>query len=143
MLIRDLQKSDLPSVRSLLGELGYQVDSANLAQRVLSVQSAPGHCVAVAVLDDAMVGLVHVYERPALEKPCEAVVQALVVEEGHRGEGVGGALMRTAETWARERGVETIMLHTRIDRSEAQACYAGLGYHTTATSHLMRKKFGR
>ena len=34
------------------------------------------------------------FERPALEKPCEAVVQALVVDSEARGSGVGEALMR-------------------------------------------------
>jgi ribosomal protein S18 acetylase RimI-like enzyme len=67
------------------------------------------------------------------------VVQALVVDESCRGKGVGNDLMQAAETWARDRGVGSIVLHTRIDRADAQAFYARLGYETAATSNLMRK----
>ena len=41
------------------------------------------------------------FERPALEKPCEAVVQALVVDSEARSNGVGEALMREAEAGPR------------------------------------------
>lgn len=139
MLIRDLQASDLPAVRSLLRQLGYDVDQAEAGRRIDSILSAAGHHAVVAALDDAVVGLLHVYERPALEKSREAVVQALVVDDGCRGKGIGNALMQAAESWARNRGVEAVVLHTRIDRADAQAFYARLGYETAATSNLMRK----
>jgi ribosomal protein S18 acetylase RimI-like enzyme len=76
-----------------------------------------------------------VFRRPALEKPCEAIVQALVTDAGVRGRGLGNALMRLAEEWASARGLESIALHTR----KAQAFYEGLGYNRVASSDLMRK----
>lgn len=139
MLIRDLQTSDLPAVRGLLRQLGYDVDQAEAGRRIDAVLSVANHHAVVAVLDDTVAGLLHVYERPALEKSREAVVQALVVDERHRGEGIGNALMQAAETWARDCGVEAVVLHTRIDRAEAQAFYGRLGYETVATSNLMCK----
>lgn len=139
MLIRDLQERDLRSVRNLLRQLGYAVDNAELETRAEYVLSAPAHHAVVAKIDDTVVGLLHVYERAALERPREVIVQALVVEEGRRGEGIGSGLMQAAEAWARDRGIGSIVLHTRVDRTGAQAFYAGLGYETAATSNLMRK----
>lgn len=139
MLIRDLLERDLSSVRSLLCQLGYDVENARLESRVHSVLSAPLHFAVIAEIDDTVVGLLHVYERPALERPREAVVQALVVDESHREEGVGKVLMQAAEAWARDRGIGAVVLHTRIDRIGAQAFYARLGYEPAATSNLMRK----
>ena len=46
----------------------------------------------VAEMEGEVVGVLHVFERPALEKPCEAVVQALVVDGERRGAGIGEAL---------------------------------------------------
>jgi GNAT superfamily N-acetyltransferase len=140
MLIRSITRSDLPAARVLLRQLGYDIALAELAARLDRVGAAVDHCVAVAELDGQIAGLLHVFERPALEKPCEAIVQALVVEVACRGKGVGRALMRHAETWARTRGLASIALHTRIDRDDACAFYARIGYDAAATSHRMRKQ---
>ena len=75
------------------------------------------------------------YERPALEKPCEAVVQALIVDGSLRKTGVGRILMAAAET--------CLVLHTRDDREDARAFYEHLGYQKAATSHLMSKALDR
>lgn len=140
MLIRDLHESDLAAVRALLRQLGYAVGPSDLRRRIGDVVSAADHHAVVATSNDEVVGLLHVYERAALEKPREAVVQALVVQQNRRGKGFGKGLMRSAEAWARNRGLDSIVLHSRIDRAEAHAFYARLGYETAATSNLLHKK---
>jgi ribosomal protein S18 acetylase RimI-like enzyme len=142
MHIRQLDARDVATGSALLGQLGYSVDRAELARRFARVSSAQDHHAVVAEMDGRVVGLLHVYERPALEKPGEAVVQALVVDEASRGKGIGRALMREAERWAQARGLASITLHTRVDRGDARAFYASLGYETAATSHLLRKTLG-
>ena len=84
--------------------------------------------------------MIHAYERPALEKPCEAVVQSLVVHSCARKKGVGRVLMIAAEAWACARGIWYVVLHTRIDRDDARAFYERIGYTRVATSHLMSKR---
>jgi GNAT superfamily N-acetyltransferase len=96
-----------------------------------------GHRVIVAEDDGAVVGVLHVFERPALDKGCEAVVQALVVDQRARSRGIGEALMREAEGWAHRRGLAATSLYTRIDRDRARAFYQRIGYRLKATSHLM------
>ena len=139
MLICDLRKSDLSAVRTLLRQLGYETARTEIAGRIDDVVAATDHHAVIAVEDGKAIGLLHVYVRPALEKPREAVVQALVVDKGHRGQGVGERLMQAAETWARTHGLEAVVLHARSDRTDAQDFYARLGYETAATSNFMRK----
>ena len=52
-----------------------------------------GHRIVVAEVEGKLVGVLHMSERPVLEKPCEAVVQALVVDIDARSSGVGEALI--------------------------------------------------
>lgn len=123
----------------LLGQLGYSLSETELRERLDRITAAPDHAVWVAENAGVIVGLVHVFERPALEKSCEAVVQSLVVDAERRGGGIGGLLMREAESWARSRGLPGVTLYTRVGREDARAFYERLGYRQSATSHQMRR----
>ena len=135
MLIRPFSPPDTPIARDLLRQLGYEVAAAELGARIERVLAATDHYAAIAEEGGQVAGLLHVFERPALEKPCEAVVQAIVVDATRRGHGIGKALMETAEAWARSRGLGSVVLSTR----NAAAFYTQLGYSKVATSDLMRK----
>jgi N-acetylglutamate synthase-like GNAT family acetyltransferase len=138
MLIRAFRQPDLPTARELLRQLGYEIGVEELASRLQHVLAAPDHRVVMAEHDGRAIGLMHVFVRPALEKPCEAVVQAVVVDETCRGRGIGQALMREAEAWATGRGLQSVALHTR----HAKAFYQGLGYAPVASADFMRKRLG-
>jgi GNAT superfamily N-acetyltransferase len=125
----------MPVARGLLKQLGYEVAATDLGARIERVINAADHFAAVAEDGQRVVGLLHVFERPALEKPCEAVVQAIVVDAGERGRGIGKALMDAAESWARSKGLRSLVLSTR----NAASFYTQLGYGKVATSDLMRK----
>jgi GNAT superfamily N-acetyltransferase len=45
----------------------------------------------------------NLYVRPALDKPPEVIIQAIVID-AYRGKGIGKILMSAAESWASERG---------------------------------------
>ena len=100
MIIRDARPADIPMVRRLIGQLVDAPDEAEFRARFERAAATPGHRIIVAEMDSEIVGVLHVFERPALEKPCEAIVQALVVDGERRGAGIGEALMREAEAWA-------------------------------------------
>ena len=100
---------------------------------------AANHVLLVAEEGGHIIALCHVFARPALDKPPEAVVQALVVDQAYRSRGVGRDMMTTAETWAHERGFTSVALYSSAVRSDAHAFYETIGYRQTATSHLFRK----
>lgn len=140
--IRAMDPEDLPLVRNLLAQLGYSLDPAALERRFRAVSAAPGHALFVAQQAGTIVGLVHFYARPALDKPPEVVVQALVVDEATRGAGIGRGLMQVAERWAEAQGYGSVALSSNVVRSTAHAFYQRLGYRIEATSQLMRKTLG-
>src|SRR5260221_5200933 len=109
---------DLAAARPLLAQLGYEVDATDLARRVATVLEADGHALFVAQSGDRVVGLLHIYARPAIEKPVEAVVQALVVETTRRKSGIGGRLMAAAERWTVARGLTSVALSSNVVRAD-------------------------
>jgi ribosomal protein S18 acetylase RimI-like enzyme len=137
MMIRDARPADMAMVRRLIGQLADAPDEAEFRARFERVSATPGHRIIVAEMASEIVGVLHVFERPALQKPCEAVVPALVVDGERRGAGIGEALMREAEAWAASRKLASTVLHTRIDRDRARMFYERIGYRLKATSHLM------
>lgn len=57
-----------------------------------------------------------------------AHVETLVVAPEAEGAGVGSALMRHAETWARERGMREVVLDVFAGNDRARAFYERAGY---------------
>jgi GNAT superfamily N-acetyltransferase len=135
MLLRPFRQADMPTARELLRQLGYEIGFEELAAGLARLLGAADHHVTVAEHGGRVAGLLHAFARPALEKPYEAVVQVLVVDQTWRGRGIGQALMREAEAWAAARGLASVALHTR----SAQAFYTRLGYRKVAAADLMRK----
>lgn len=137
--IRRMTVEDILTSRELLLQLGYPLDRGELERRYASVAETKDHALFVAEDGGCIIAMCHVYARPALDKPPEAVVQALVVDNASRGRGVGRAMMTAAEVWASDHGFTSVALASSVVRLEAHAFYEGIGYQQTATSHLFRK----
>jgi GNAT superfamily N-acetyltransferase len=131
--------SDIPVAQDLLSQLGYGLDLPEVRRRYDIVAGSPDHAITLAAHDGRIVALCHIYARPALDKPPEAVVQALVVDQASRGLGIGKRMMAAAEAWAKDRGFNSIALASHVSRSDAHAFYEALGYRNEATSHQFRK----
>jgi GNAT superfamily N-acetyltransferase len=138
--IRPVTPADAAALQPLLAQLGYALDAAEISARIARVAEAEGHYLVLAEgAGGAPDALLHVFGRAALEKPAEAVVQALVVRDGLRGRGLGRAMMALAEAWARQAGYRHISLSSQVRRDDAHAFYERLGYARYATSHQFRK----
>ena len=138
--VRAATAADAAALEPLLAQLGYALEEAEIRRRIERIASAGGHYLVVAEdADGALTAMLHVYGRAALEKPPEAVVQALVVRDDLRGQGVGRAMMALAENWARDAGYRYISLSSQTSRDAAHAFYEGIGYARYATSHQFRK----
>ena len=138
--VRPMAEADIAAGRMLLGQLGYDLTPTETRRRFASIASTAGHVILVADCEARPVGLVHLYVRPALDKPPEVVVQAIVVDAAYRGRGIGKILMSAAESWASERGYNSVALYSNVSRSGAHSFYQTLGYQLIATSHLFRRE---
>lgn len=92
--------------------------------------SSPATFLAVAEENGIIMGYVLAFAHRTLYASGRvAWVEELVVQEQHRGKGIGGLLMRSAEEWAEGEGCRLIALATR----RAAAFYEAVGYEESAT----------
>jgi len=140
IVIRAMAPTDISAARLLLAQLGYELDTNEVERRYNAVIERGEHAVFVAEENGRIIGFLHLYERPAFDKPPEVIVQAIVIDQSLRRTGIGKTIMRMAERWALERGYSSIALTSNISRSVAHSFYNRLGYKIEATSHLLRKQ---
>jgi len=137
-VIREANAADAPALAQLLAQLGYPAEPVAVESR-LEALSIVGDRVVVAELDGDVVGLAHLQVAPALEydRPA-AKVAALAVDESHRGEGIGRALMEDMEREARARGCVLLYLTTAERRADAHAFYDRIGLEHTGRRYGKR-----
>jgi GNAT superfamily N-acetyltransferase len=97
--IREMGPADISACRLLLSQLGYDLTLQEVKRRYDAIREKQDHAVFVGEQDGRVVALLHLYERPAFDKPPEVIVQALVVDQNWRGTGVGKSMMNMAERW--------------------------------------------
>ena len=66
-------------------------------------------------------------------------VEGWFVREGFRGQGIGAALMRAAEHWARAHGCREIASDVLIDNPASEAAHRTLGFEVVDRCVHLRK----
>ncbi len=123
--------ADGAAIAALLGQLGYETEASAVAPRLERLVIV-GDRVVVAELDDEVVGLAYLHASPTIEHERPAAkIGALVVDEPHRGEGIGRALVEAMEAEARARRCALLFLTTGVGREGAHAFYARVGLEET------------
>lgn len=102
----------------------------------------PNSRLLVAEQDGGLVGALVAQIREAPPHPIlaprrYAVVDNVIVEQHHRGQGIGWALMHAAEEWAKSKDAQSIELNVYLFNEPAICLYESLGY--TAISQRMSK----
>jgi GNAT superfamily N-acetyltransferase len=137
LTIRDARAADASAIALLLGQLGYPTGPSAVEERLERLRIV-GDRIFVADVDGRAVGLAHLQVAPALEldRPA-AKIGALVVDDAHRGRGIGRALVGALEDEARMRGCGVLFLTTSERREDAHAFYERVGLEQTG------RRYGR
>lgn len=130
--VRMAQNQDCAALARLVTQLGYPTDTAAM-QRRFPMLSAIDHAAAfVAEHGNEICGMLGVdfYRVWHRDEPLGHLA-TMVVDERYRGEGVGTALLATAENWLRDHGVHHTVLTSASHRIEAHRFYLKHGYALT------------
>jgi GNAT superfamily N-acetyltransferase len=138
--IRPMRDADAAPVARLSGQLGYPASGEEIAERLRRLAADPDAAVLVGCDAEGVVrGWLHVAAPRDLVSAAQAEIRAFVVDEEHRGQGIGRTLLEAAERWAVERGHGTMRVRSNTVRTRARAFYERAGYQVTKTQHQFRK----
>ena len=127
--VRPAEEADAPTLATLMTQLGYPSDAAQVLARLKRSEDDPDIRALVALHEGAVAGFIGVMVFPSFtHDELHGYIMALVVDETRRGRGVGATLLAAAETWFAGRGVKRASLTTALHREKAHAFYEHLGY---------------
>ena len=135
--IRAAHSGDAAALAELCGQLGYPTTSDTVAKQ-LPLLAAPHYGLFVAE-QVQVIGWIVVQGKVSLHAGRFAEITGLVVDERHRGTGVGGRLLARAEAWASEHGYPQVWLRSNVKRNQAHSFYQQHGYHLVKTSYTFQK----
>jgi predicted N-acetyltransferase YhbS len=131
MQISPVSVADLEQLATLYQQLGATKTCIENMQMAVKKNNVAGNPVVfVAKIDGQVVGTLLAATCQMLFGECKSfmVVEDVVVDAAHRGQGIGKALMQHVERCAQEQHCSYIMLITDTDRVDSQAFYHALGY---------------
>jgi len=138
--IRTARNYDAPAIAELGDQLGYAASRQQIATRLAGIEAERSSRVFVAENGEGIVvGWLHVASRTQLTEDCCAEILGLVVDESSRGAGIGAALIRAAEEWARSEGCVRMRVRSRETRERAHRFYEREGYARNKVQLVLHK----
>ena len=125
--IRAAELQDIPSLKRLFLQLGYNTDGASLEHRIREQHDTL--CTLVAESKKEVCGVIVInFIMPVHENNLWALISALVIDESSRGTGIGQQLLIAAERIAAMRNCSQIELSSSEKRVKAHKFYVNNGY---------------
>ena len=124
--VRPACPADAEALAGLCGELGYPSTTAQVRDR-LCLLDDPERTLLVAEAGGSVAGFIDVHVQRVVEADPYAEVGGLVVRAGHRGEGLGAALLAAAADWGRGRGLGVMWIRANLARDGVHDFYPAVG----------------
>lgn len=131
--IRQCTEDDLPALQELYRQLhsGEKPNPSTdeLQQGFAAMSAFPGCQVYVVEVDARVLGTFTLYILPNLTRGCRpaAIIENIVVDEAHRGQGIGRAMLEYARAKAQAQGCYKLSLTSNAKRTESHAFYRQCG----------------
>jgi GNAT superfamily N-acetyltransferase len=126
--IRHISVKDAVPVTALSLELGYSMTANEMMANIAAVDKSICDVAYVAVLDEVVVGWIHVFYTIRLESGPFCEIGGLVVSKNMHGKGVGRQLVEKARKWAAERNIDKLRVRCNIVRAGAHEFYIKSGF---------------
>lgn len=117
--------------------LGYDYDLDKQRNNLEAVLNDKTQVIFVAVLGNKVVGYIHLTSYDVIYTNTYKNCLGLAVDNDYKRMGIGSALLKQGETWAKENGAVGIRLCSGIERENAHKFYKSQGY----IENKLQKKF--
>ena len=129
MFVRAAVVGDAQRLSELLGQLGYDVDCKVIIEKLRLMSEADCDAVFVAERDKSVIGCISVHTYELFHRRGRSGrITALVVDAGHRNNGVGRALVDEAEKFCISRKCTRAEVTSGEARLDAHRFYVANGY---------------
>ncbi|MEX0880029.1 MAG: GNAT family N-acetyltransferase [Thermoanaerobaculia bacterium] len=138
--IRLARETDFADLARLSDQFGYPLTPEAAASRLREVLGGPDHALLVAESDGRVVAWMEMKRLRVFSARRQVELAGLVVDEAHRGQGIGSRLLEEAERWALDLRCGKIRLRSNPIRGRAHDLYRRLGYEEIETDVLFEKQ---
>jgi len=128
IIIREMTAIDAEAVNTLSKQLGYPLSIGQTVQNINAVLQTRDRTAFVAEYENKIVGWIGAAQALMIEVMPHCEINGLVIDEHHRGMGIGKLLIDNVKQWAKEKGNNKIGLHCNVKRTEAHLFYQHLGF---------------
>ena len=130
--IRQATVSDIPAMNELFRkDLGYEECTLWTVEKQFAGLDNSREAVYIAEAEDEegrIAGVIHVEKYNVLYFPTMANILGIAVAADFRRQGIGSALLKQAEEWARENVASSMRLNSGESRKQALEFYRAQGY---------------
>ena len=129
MIIRECDVSDYAKIHELnKNAFGYEYPLHKTKDRLAKILTRQTDKLFVACIEDNIVGYIHGSDYECTYSDALKNVMAIAVNEAYRGNGIGKALLRAIENWAKECDCCGVRLVSGFNRVGAHEFYLRCGY---------------
>ncbi len=121
--------------------LGYEYDLDKQKAKLEMILNDSTQAVFVAAVGNRTVGYIHLANYDVIYADNYKNCLGLAVDNDFKRMGIGSALLKQAENWAKENGASGIRLCSGIERENAHKFYKSQGYTENKTQKNLRKIF--
>jgi aminoglycoside 6'-N-acetyltransferase I len=145
--VRPVRESDLNEWFRLRKLLWDENDDGDHRSEMMDILEHPdSQLVLVADSGDgALIGFLEASIRPFVED-CQTdhvgYLEGWYVDPDHRQKGIGGELVRNAESWARQKGCTEMASDAEVGNERSLTAHTRLGYAVTSRLVHLRKELG-
>lgn len=129
MIIRDAEIKDIDRMLLLLKQLGYEQSKSIFTENFKFFTAKDEYHIFVAEIDMKAAGMIAIStSHYIIAKKIRIEIEALVVDEQYRRQGIASALIKHVENYAKRNAPAVIQLVSNVIRSSAHEFYRSLGY---------------
>lgn len=121
--------------------LGYDYDLDKQKKKLELILNDSTQAVFVADTGDKVVGYIHLENYDVIYADNFKNCLGLAVDNDFKRQGIGSALLRQGEIWAKENGAHGIRLCSGVERENAHKFYKSQGYVENKIQKNLKKVF--